>query len=184
MMFPVIEAHHGKYIAAAANHTNMRTLTICPDSCLAESPQRPGGKNALGQPYIPWAPVSPGINGIGKFSAVCYLAALEVMDKHTGPDVPIGLILNGYSGSSIEFWIPPKAFQTCDGGTALHMAPSVHGWPGNSSAYFGQIWPVAGLGLRSWMYCECVKFLLPSSSSDTCRLVLQIRARRMYSTRT
>jgi hypothetical protein len=48
-----------------------------------------------------------------QFSAVCFIAAREIMKLHNTPTRPVGLIFSAVSGTMIEPWMPDSALARC-----------------------------------------------------------------------
>jgi sialate O-acetylesterase len=50
---------------------------------------------------------------VNRFSAICYLAARDVMQLHLGSDVKIGLIESDYGGTPVQAWTPAEGLTKC-----------------------------------------------------------------------
>ena len=114
-----------KYIKAAKHYPNIR-LFHADEGLPAQTgvvPFRYRFRNATGGVQaIPWQVASP--TTVGGFSAICYLAAMNVADtlrarghKAAGPNGTaraFGLVQSAVGGTPVEAWSPAPALAHCD----------------------------------------------------------------------
>jgi len=93
-------------IATAADYPSFKLFTV--PMATAADPQFDINRSIPGQ--AKWIQSSPA--NIANFSAVCYMAAREIADRHTGTR-PVGLIFSAWGGTRIEAWMSPSALQVC-----------------------------------------------------------------------
>jgi len=101
---------------------------------------------------LPWSVASPASIGglpMRHMSAVCWLFGRMIHQALGGR--PMGLIATSWAGTSIEVWMPPKAFQQCNRTNGLDVdefiIPTNHSCLFNSMIYpftrlviYGVIW--------------------------------------------
>jgi sialate O-acetylesterase len=97
MVFELSHATGGVEEAARANHPNIRFFTVPKKLALQPQADTPPAK---------WRISSP--ESAKDFSAVSYFFAVDLQNKL---DVPVGIILSAWSGSSAEEWASPESLR-------------------------------------------------------------------------
>lgn len=153
MQWPVGQSQDAKAEIAAADHPEVRLLTVPPQAAV----------EPLTDVKASWAPCAP--DTVRSFSAVAYYFGREI---HDALKVPVGLIDSSYGGTPAEAWTPIAALRAEPSLTGL-----VDGWekriaaaeakgqkdaalhphrPGN--LYRAMIAPLAGLSLRGVIWYQ------------------------------
>eukprot|EP00730_Choanoeca_flexa_P020240 TRINITY_DN9898_c0_g3_i1.p1 TRINITY_DN9898_c0_g3~~TRINITY_DN9898_c0_g3_i1.p1 ORF type:complete len:875 (+),score=209.98 TRINITY_DN9898_c0_g3_i1:2-2626(+) len=133
MVFPLkLATNASQFIGDADNYPYIRTFQVSENDASSEQRDIAGGQ---------WN-ISSSAN-IGDFSAVCYLAALEVAKQHTQTR-PLGLIQSAVGGTHIEPWMSPKALARCP----ENYPPSPAMIKSKSVLWNGMIAPLIQLAMR------------------------------------
>eukprot|EP00937_MAST-01D_sp_MAST-1D-sp2_P002285 g2285.t1 len=109
--------------------------------------------NPCDAPIRSWARATPAV--VGRFSAVCYLAARDLMLNRTGADGAIGLIESDYGGTPVQAWSPPAALRACGMPTddcRAYTGGRCKDYP--ARLFNRMVAPFAGWGLRSFIWYQ------------------------------
>ena len=112
-----------------------------------------------------WQIASPGVTD--SFSAECFFTAVSLIENDAVPDGRnVGLVLSAYSGTAMETWTPPEAFDGCEKKTAaMSIDVTSSAWPADEGLRAGTsqwilpdadscLWnsminPLVGFGIRA-----------------------------------
>jgi sialate O-acetylesterase len=130
MQWPLINTNNGAVEIAAANHPEIRLISVPPV----------GTQDAQDNFDGAWAVCSPG--SAAHFSAVGYLFGSRI---HSALGVPVGLIDNAWGGSAAEAWVPRSVLEA-DG----HYTELLHSWDEKVAAYTDEIHATKVAEFKAW----------------------------------
>lgn len=119
-------------------------------SCLYDAGGDPG--NHCRDPVSAWRKANS--TWVWRFSAICYMAARDVLQNHT-KNRAIGLIESDYGGTPIQAWSPPEALKSCGMSTTdckTEKGGDCKGYP--SHLYNRMVFPFTGYNLRAVMWYQ------------------------------
>ncbi|MFT5826153.1 MAG: sialate O-acetylesterase [Yoonia sp.] len=130
MQWPLINTYNGPVEIAAANHAEIRLISV--PQVGTQEPQ----DNFNGA----WEVCSP--QSAGNFSAVGYLFGSRI---HSALGVPVGLIDNAWGGSAAEAWVPRETLEADGNYTEL-----LESWNAKITAYTDEIHNTKVAKFKAW----------------------------------
>ena len=130
MQWPLNKANNGAVEIAAANHAEIRLISV--PQVGTQEPQN----NFEGA----WGICTP--QAVSNFSAVGYLFGSRI---HSALGVPVGLIDNAWGGSAAEAWVPRDALEADDTYTEL-----LESWDAKVAAYTDEVHNTKLAEFKAW----------------------------------